>query len=689
MLNSDIANNTVDIYDIESHKGLKGELDTRLLTEKGRDKIAEDILKSSMITDTINQIVTNETVDVTDFFDNVDKEYKTFDAIKEKIAQTPELASMLQDSTLSTEQKEAMMDAITDEVMAKLGYKTVDNKIINTTSSGRDEAQTKGFYSEETENSYINEKYVTTNEGLIATSGSEAQRAIDSQNNEIWSDEQRNDRAEFVQHVGENIVDYTNFSMNISGYDNGISTSQNNIEQPKTVTQTPSVFNNPVANNNQDFTVLDKTKGDNLCVNSMDCYGNKTETVFLKTQSVMTNENVGNYNLINQVNPDNGNVEYYSLYNNQTGNTINLKPQELDNLQQMAETNPEAFKNIMAVYEMQSNTTHTTNNAIMGLHDDGYLGGNLDAWQKEITSGEILFDIAPGGVAAKVEKNLVTNVGKSVDNTIDLGVLKKPNPSVKIEPGQDVLLTKNDGLEVRLPNEGKFENVVADGETTHLFTIDNDGLKVINENTSVGGNDVAKHTNLSSEAAFGGEVKFNTDGSVTINPYSGRFGVGNSVNDAETITKLESTKKYFESLGYDVKVEFEPKTTSNTIVTDSIVNGKDSAVNLVTSTQLKTKLAFEEAGILTKNGKLTSEAIENAQYIPLKENGQIVSIKNPTIVQELTKDGSKIEDWSKYKTNSVTMPNGQRLQIHFYKNKTTGKVDYITEDYKVKGIVNP
>jgi filamentous hemagglutinin len=96
-------------------------------------------------------------------------------------------------------------------------------------------------------------------------------------------------------------------------------------------------------------------------------------------------------------------------------------------------------------------------------------------------------------------------------------------------------------------------------------------------------------------------------------------------------------------------------------------------------------LAFEEAGVLTKNGTLTSEAINKATEIKLADR----VIKNPTIIKELTKDGSKIEDWSKYKTNSVTMPNGQRLQVHFYKNDITGKIDYMTQDYKVKGVVNP
>jgi len=42
MLNRDIANNEVNIYDIESHQGLHGELDTRLVTQEGREEIAQE-----------------------------------------------------------------------------------------------------------------------------------------------------------------------------------------------------------------------------------------------------------------------------------------------------------------------------------------------------------------------------------------------------------------------------------------------------------------------------------------------------------------------------------------------------------------------------------------------------------------------------------------------------------------------
>ncbi|WP_019556299.1 two-partner secretion domain-containing protein [Thiomicrorhabdus arctica] len=43
LLNRDIQDNEVDIYNIESHKGLSGSLDTNLLTDAGRNQIAKDL----------------------------------------------------------------------------------------------------------------------------------------------------------------------------------------------------------------------------------------------------------------------------------------------------------------------------------------------------------------------------------------------------------------------------------------------------------------------------------------------------------------------------------------------------------------------------------------------------------------------------------------------------------------------
>lgn len=119
-----------------------------------------------------------------------------------------------------------------------------------------------------------------------------------------------------------------------------------------------------------------------------------------------------------------------------------------------------------------------------------------------------------------------------------------------------------------------------------------------------------------------------------------------------------------------------------------IFNLLDIAVflsDLKTALQLRTELAFKQAGILDDNGKLTTTAIENSRKISLSSG----VIENSKVISILTKDGSKIEDWNKYTTKSVVMPNGQSMQIHFYMNTKTGKIDYETKDSKVKGVVEP
>ena len=73
MLNTDIANNRVDIYNISSNKGLKGELDTRLVSKDGRKAIKDDIVTASAISNAITQIATTDKADITDFFSETDK----------------------------------------------------------------------------------------------------------------------------------------------------------------------------------------------------------------------------------------------------------------------------------------------------------------------------------------------------------------------------------------------------------------------------------------------------------------------------------------------------------------------------------------------------------------------------------------------------------------------------------------
>jgi filamentous hemagglutinin len=122
---------------------------------------------------------------------------------------------------------------------------------------------------------------------------------------------------------------------------------------------------------------------------------------------------------------------------------------------------------------------------------------------------------------------------------------------------------------------------------------------------------------------------------------------------------------------------------ADTLKLIGVAAGKEIPASVTNLLRLSTQLAFEEAGILTKGGAgLTKEAVSASRIIPLSDG----VLQNRAVVAELTKDGSKIEDWGKFTTQSVSLPSGQRSQIHFYMNKVTGELN-LNIDFKVKGEV--
>ncbi len=115
-------------------------------------------------------------------------------------------------------------------------------------------------------------------------------------------------------------------------------------------------------------------------------------------------------------------------------------------------------------------------------------------------------------------------------------------------------------------------------------------------------------------------------------------------------------------------------------ITNNLLYGASNAANAV---RMKTVFAFQEAGILTKSEKLTQIAIDSARPA-MAPNSKFI---NKTVIKALTEDGSIISDWKKMKTNSITLPTGQRTQIHFYQNQVTQKINYTHIDFKVKSPV--
>ena len=190
-----------------------------------------------------------------------------------------------------------------------------------------------------------------------------------------------------------------------------------------------------------------------------------------------------------------------------------------------------------------------------------------------------------------------------------------------------------------------------------------------------------------------------------------RIALSNLVESeyAESFSKLSDTTKFglnlmeaSTAMGFGAAAGYAKVGLSNV---KSLISGKNKAyptsgmdgykrtnvgdedyrsTNNISRSLLRTELAFKDAGILDNNGFLTQNAIERSKVLKLKDG----YIRNPEIIRVLTKDGSRIEDWEKMTTESIKLPNGQFNQIHFYKNSKTGRIDYETKDFKVKGEVN-
>ena len=252
-LNRDTTKVNKDLYSGSVGTSVSATLDYRLLSEDGWKLIAQDFVKIGMMLDTINQVVSNQTVGLSEFGAELRKREITYETVKERIAQDKDLSAMLNSPAYTDEQKKAITNGITQQVMVELGYKPTENVLIATTEPGRDGEQVKGFFSLETGKAYINDLYNNSNYALITTAGTETQRAIDAQDGSKFdqSKEYRDARSEYSQNFGSNIASYADFALYFTGQ-GSLSTGSNSIS---TTTQTQ--------NNNAEFAGFHKNKGDN------------------------------------------------------------------------------------------------------------------------------------------------------------------------------------------------------------------------------------------------------------------------------------------------------------------------------------------------------------------------------------------------------------------------------------------
>ncbi|NOI81671.1 filamentous hemagglutinin N-terminal domain-containing protein [Vibrio tubiashii] len=249
-LNRDTEHTEKDLFTVDRKQGdIDVTVDHRLLTEKGRNQIAEDILITDMFRESLERAITTERVGITDFFDETGKQLNVYNAVKQSIADDPSLAAKLQDPDLPAEAKEQMLDQLTHAAIKSLGYDAegYDNKII-----AKDDDVRQGFYSEETKDSYINDSNINDTEGLVNVAGHEMSHAIDDQSGDVNKYSEQ-DRETYAENIGEDFVDYTDTALGVNGHGSMASTNNHVGNTSGTV-----------VNNTHEYNGLDKSKGDNL-----------------------------------------------------------------------------------------------------------------------------------------------------------------------------------------------------------------------------------------------------------------------------------------------------------------------------------------------------------------------------------------------------------------------------------------
>ncbi|MFD8112897.1 hypothetical protein [Streptomyces microflavus] len=132
----------------------------------------------------------------------------------------------------------------------------------------------------------------------------------------------------------------------------------------------------------------------------------------------------------------------------------------------------------------------------------------------------------------------------------EIGPLRPP--ARELLKGEDVLMDASHGLQSR--KDEVFDNVETgehgDEDSKYLWTIDERGVNAALERTpfDTPRNNIV-HSNISPEASIGGEAWFGTDGSVTINAGSGRFGDGAGITEAQ----WNAASQAWQELGYQVR----------------------------------------------------------------------------------------------------------------------------------------
>jgi filamentous hemagglutinin len=263
MLNRDIKNNEVDVYDVTSHKELKGELDTNLLTENGRNQIVDDLIKTKFIATTLVETAMKQSASLagdtasgeTGFFENVQNKSDLFDGTK-KFVNDPANAeardTLLNPNAIPEELKKAQQ-ALHTYVANEMGIEPAELQLIL-------DKQYKGFTSSEDGKVRIAANLHNTMGDMANTTLNETSDVADLrrdagvEKNEFYKDNRDEYSRDFGE-LGANLLDRQ--------YANTTGSSIKNTAYNKVGTDLskPAQLNKTVITNTKKFNQMDKSKG--------------------------------------------------------------------------------------------------------------------------------------------------------------------------------------------------------------------------------------------------------------------------------------------------------------------------------------------------------------------------------------------------------------------------------------------
>jgi hypothetical protein len=217
MLNTDIANNEVDIYNISSHKGLKGELDTRLLTKDGRNQIAEDMKISKIgFYDVAKDIITSDSLTILDSFTHLGNKIDMYEGVQNAIKNDKDLQEKLANPNLTKDEKNTLLRDIALSVAQELKIELANVSTISTDKHTQEGKEIQGGYHTSSGDIAINDKNINSTGEAINTLGHELAHSLDTQRGKAREGTTQSGQSysdEYANIMGDSLQDYAEFGM--------------------------------------------------------------------------------------------------------------------------------------------------------------------------------------------------------------------------------------------------------------------------------------------------------------------------------------------------------------------------------------------------------------------------------------------------------------------------------------------